>query len=355
VRPDLKRSAAIAGDLLAALGKRRDVAGRGRNENADIDLAVAWMRAYDATAIVLTEAQHLTPLLLRQVVSLAARTGVPLWLLHRAPRTDLFFSALTRHQAHEMKLRDVPKAVVRLTPAPVRETFGIDLPAAPFHQFLTTCRAALTASSHRQLITRHTTTARACGEVLDRDGTDIDVVARLVERLLNPAPCDDVLVTDIRALQLACWHRDLYLKTDIAALLASPERQLTDPVTVDHALTAYRQPHRAISVALANRQVGVTDTRAIRVRDAHATHITTRSGDRIELLEHTARALHAQLLLRNAAADAPLLDLSDRAISLALNEANEDLGIRVHGRRAERHVHPRRWLTSLGLTVQELR
>src|SRR6476661_4103355 len=70
IRPDLKRSAVIAGDILAALGKRRDVAGLGRNENEDIALAIAWLRAYDITGLVATEAQRLSPLCLRQLVQL---------------------------------------------------------------------------------------------------------------------------------------------------------------------------------------------------------------------------------------------------------------------------------------------
>jgi hypothetical protein len=150
----------------------------------------------------------------------------------------------------------------------------------------------------------------------------------------------------------------MYLKVDLDRLLASPERQTTDATTVDGLLIAYRQPHRAICVTLAMHQVGVADTTALRIRDADPNGvITTRGTRRVTLGKHAAAALRAQTHLRlgaRATADDGLLTVTDRAISQALNDANLDLNIRVHGRRAERHQHPRRWLTALGLIPYEL-
>jgi hypothetical protein len=105
-------------------------------------------------------------------------------------------------------------------------------------------------------------------------------------------------------------------------------------------------------------QVGVSETTLLRLRDADlAGALTTPSCRRIFLLEHTTAALRAQVFLRTQARARPgdsLLTVSDRAISTALNEANVDLDVRVHGRRAERYQHPRRWLSSLGFTLHEL-
>jgi hypothetical protein len=358
IRPDLKRGAAISSDILGALGKRRDVAGRGRNENQDVELALAWLGAYDITALVATEAQRLTPLVLRNLVALAGSAGLPLWLLHRSPRTDRFLQTLTRHHAHPMRLSDVPKPRVRTALAGERPTLGVALPTAAFHAFLSSCRQTLIQPGYDRLALRHTAVAARCLHRMEEGGTGIHLIARLVEEILLPAPQDDLLVTDIRALQLAAWHHDIYVKTDIAALLASPERQLVDPISVDQALVAYRQPHRPVAVALAAHQIGVGDIAAIRVSDASPDgQVTTRGGRSITLGEHGARALTALLCLRTshgASPDAALLGVPERAISLALNDANTDLGIRVYGRRAERYVHPRRWLTSLGLSVYEL-
>lgn len=354
IRPDLKRSAVIAGDILAALGKRRDVAGIGRNENQDVALAVAWMRAYEITALVATEAQRLSPLVLRQLIALAHAADTPLWLLHRAPRTDNFMHALERRRAHPRPLDEVPPFRASGDTAGTRPTLNVRLPGVGFHQFLTACHATLPAQGHDRVALRHASTSTRCYEVLLRDGSTPDVIARLAEGILREAPQDDLLLTDIRALQLAAWHTDVYLKTDVALLLASPERQLTDPETVDQALTAYRQPHRAIAVTLAMHQVGVHDIHALQIRHANpnGTTLTLPSGREVALPQHTVHALRSLLHIRSSQAGSAesLLNVPERAISQALNDANTDLGIRVHGRRAERHVHPARWLRKLGLT-----
>jgi hypothetical protein len=60
-RPDLRRLHVLAGDVLAALGKRRDLAGKGRNEQDDVRHAVAWATAHGITDLVVTEAQRLHP------------------------------------------------------------------------------------------------------------------------------------------------------------------------------------------------------------------------------------------------------------------------------------------------------
>ena len=358
IRPDLKRGAVIASDILAGLGKRRDVAGLGRNQAQDTALAKAWLRAYDIEHLVATEAQRLTPLLLRYLVTLASDTGLQLWLLHRSPRDDVFLRGLTKRGAHPMQVSDVPAAQHQLALEESRPTLAVYLPAAGFHQFLSACRDNLNATDHSKVLTRHRTRTALFEAALHRDGANIKTIALLMEQVLRPAPHDDLLTIDLRALQTACWQRDLYVKTDLPTLLASPERQQCDPEIADRALMAYRQPHRAVAVALAAQQVGVTDTHALRITDAHPDGtLNVPDGRRLELGEHTRRALRALLLLRKtqgAQAHEPLLNVKERAISSALIDANSQLDIRVHGRRAERHVHPRRWLTALGLTVASL-
>lgn len=359
VRPDLRRSAVVAGDILAALGKRRDVAGIGRREHDDIELAIAWMHAYDTAALVLTEAQRLHPLVLRQVIAWAKEANVPLWLLHRPPCTDAFVHYLVRIAAHPRPLDEVPQPVTRSTRTGERPSLKVTLPTAGFHQFRSACTTTLGPKAAERVELRHASTAVRCYDVLRRDGATPDVIARLVEGVLRTAPQDDLLVTDIRALQLAAWHHDVYLKADIPLLLASPERQLTDLETVDQALVAYRQPHRSVAVTLAMHQIGVRALQAITVdmADRRGRFVACPDGRTIDMPEHAARAVRALVELRHnhsASSTAPLFDVTERAISQALNDASTDLNIRVYGRRAERHVHPNRWLRRLGLTPHSL-
>lgn len=358
IRPNLKRSAVIAGDILSALGKRRDVAGKGRNENQDIALVLAWLHAYEITDLVAIDAQNLTRLTLRQLVSLAKAAGVHLWLLHRPPRSDEFFTMLERVRAHPMRYRDLPQPQPRQTLTGTRLSLGIDQsPWPPFHSFRSSLRAELPSGAYDSLTAHFDEEFNHYDEVLDRDGSTPEVIATLVERAMSPAPLDDSLVTSIRALQLASWHHDMYLKTDIPALLASSERAVIDPVTIDETLVGYRQPHRAIVVALAAQQIGVTATLALTLVDAANGFPLISDARPIRLHEHTQRACRAQLELRRrqgAQGNDPLFLLTDRAVSSALNEAALDFGIAVHGRRAERYVHPRRWLARLGITLTAL-
>lgn len=358
IRPNLKRSAVIAGDILAALGKRRDVAGKGRNENEDVALVLAWLHAYDITALVATEAQNLTRLTLRHLVALAKSAGIPLWLLHRPPRSDDFIRNLARAPAHLLRLADVPILHTRTAAVGSRAGFGVDLaPVPPFDRFRSVVRERVSPEDYASIESHFTDTFTRCDDLLDRDGATADVIATLVESVMAPAPLDDALIVGVRALQLAAWHHDAYVKTDIPALLASSERQLIDPITIDEALVAYRQPHRALVVALAAQQVGVLATLKITIGDAKSPGLRVPDGRVLHLHEHTARACRAQVELRRrhgATAGDPLLPLTDRAVSTALNQAALDFGIAVHGRRAERHVHPRRWLARLGITVSSL-
>lgn len=369
IRPDLKRFAVIAGDLLAALGKRRDVAGIGRNEHEDIALAGAWMHAYDTTAIVVTEAQRLSPRLLTHLVKFAKAQHLPLWLLHHPPHTDTYLRHLDRRTAHPRHLDEVPQAIEASVPEnAARPILHLDLPAASFHHFLDACRQHLTDAQYAALDERHTRTRTHAERALRLEGTAtepgrlqqaVKVLANLVEETLLQAPDDDLLITDIRAIQAAAWEHDLYLQSDMPALLASSERVTHTPAAVDEQLTAYRQPARILSVALGTRQVGVTAITQVRYSDTDpAAGTIDIEGRTLRLGPHTRRALRAQHHLHDSGVGADprdrLIAAADRAVSSALNDARTDLDIHVHGRRAERHVHPNRWLNKLGLTVHDL-
>lgn len=358
IRPNLKRSAVIAGDILSALGKRRDVAGKGRNENEDVALALAWLHAYDISALVAVDAQNLTRLTLGHLVKLAKAASLPLWLLHRPPRGNDYDRLLSRVNAHPMRIDDVPPPQTRQLEAGVRLGFGIpDVSNVPFERFRSTLRADVDldlmdiVNAHFDHVFTH------CDDTLDRDAPSVDVLANLVEWILGPAPLDDALLIGVRALQLAAWHHDVYVKADFAALLSSSERQLSDPITIDQELIGYRQPHRALVVALAAQQVGVLTMLDLTLESITPEGIKIAPRRTVPLLEHTARAAAAQVHLRTcagAASSSKLLPLTDRAISAALGQAALDFGIAVHGRKAERHIHPRRWLARLGITAMAL-
>ena len=358
-RPDLRRLHVLAGDVLAALGKRRDLAGKGRNEQDDVRHAVAWATAHGITDLVVTEAQRLHPQILRGLITLASDVGARLWLVHRPPREDTFVRALTRRGATEADLTDVP--VPAAAPqAPIAEQ--AELPAVPAEEFTTfrvSCQQTLPAEDATRVDAHFTATAARCDAALRDAGATRATVADLLHRLLNPAPGDAQLTVAMRALQTAAWHHDLYVKIDLPRLMHSEERPRIPTAEADAALAAYRQPHRAITVALTRAGADLTDITAVHLRDAaddgSALHV---SGERIAVGPHTTRAVLAQRELRAAAGagpDDPLLPYSPKALAKALTEAAADLGIHVHGRRAERtRDHAEGALRALGVTVEAL-
>jgi hypothetical protein len=358
-RPDLRRLHVLAGDVLAALGKRRDLAGKGRNEQDDVRHAVAWATAHGITDLVVTEAQRLHPLILRALITLAGDVGAQLWLVHRPPREDEFVRALTRRGATDAALAAVPlPAAAPQAPVVARA----ELPAVPAEDFTTfrnSCQQTLSPEDAARVEAHFTATAARCDAVLGNAGANRATVADLLHRILNPAPADAQLTVELRALQTAAWHHDLFVKIDLPRLLHSEERPRITTAEADAALAAYRQPHRAITVALTRAGRDLTDITAVRLRDAADDGTSVKvAGEGIAVGPHTARAVRAQRQLRvavGAGLDDPLLPYSSKALAKALTEAATDLGIHVHGRRAERtRDHTEGALRALGVTVEAL-
>ncbi len=355
VRPSIRRTHTVATDVMAALGKRRDLAGKGRNEHEDIQLAVAWLRAYDTRELVLVDAQHLGSKVLGNVVRLAATADVDLWLLHRAPGSDVFARALHRHASTTKTLADCPApAPIRATPALVRA-----FPAVPrhdVHQFRTAVETTLTGPDRDTVLGCLDATAASAHTRLAAEGATAATVANLVDDLLLDAPCDDELITRIRGIQLAAWHHNVFLRVDLTTLLNSEERPSLPATEVDAALIAYRQPHRIITIALTRRGHSIHDVTELRRRDVLEGGQQLRIGDRIvDVPPPVTRALRVALNIAPGEPDDRLLPYAPQTLAAVLTDATNDLGLHVKGRRAER-TRPKHtaYLDRLGITVRRL-
>lgn len=361
VRPNLRRIHVLGGDILSALGKRRDLAGKGRNEHDDVAHAVAWLRADHTTHLVITEAQRLHPLILRSLDELGERAGVTLWLLHAPPRSDAFTRALARRCDTTATYAEVPQPLAPAArddqdatcpPLPI-------VPAVDFTRFLTACRDRLPSDDTALVLERFRSVADQCQQALSDHGATARTIAELVRTILSPAPADAELTTAIRALQVAAWHHDLYIKVDLARLLHSEERPRVLPADAARALLAYRQPYRAITAALTQRGLGVADISAIPIRDTdpEGAQVNYR-GFPVSLTPDTARAVRAQLHLRQEAgaeSHEALLPQTPKALAKALTDAAIDLNIRLQGRRAERtRPQDTSCLRRVGITVASL-
>jgi hypothetical protein len=358
-RPGLRRIHTLAGDTLAALGKRRDLSGKGRNQSEDVAHAVAWLQAYDTSDLVVTEAQRLHPLILRNLCSLAENANTNLWLLHAPPRSDAFMRILAHRATETHVVAMVPAAVPAAKRAPAAPDRLPAVPDADFTTFRATYLRELPSAVAANVDARFRRTLRTCDEALARDGATPASVAGLVHDLLNPAPADPELTVDIRALQVAAWHHDLYVKVDLPRLLHNEERPRMAPHVSDDAMTAYRQPYRAITVALTRAGHALQDLTAITLADAAACDGSVLcAGICTQLSDTAARAVAAQRYLRHAAGaldDDVLLPHTSKALAKALTDAANDVGVHVYGRRAERtRPHTHSALRRLGITIAVL-
>lgn len=124
-------------------------------------------------------------------------------------------------------------------------------------------------------------------------------------------------------------------------------------------MLAYRQPYRALTAALTRHGFGVADLTTVAISHTEPDAGTLRClGDTVTLTAAATTALRAQLYLRrNHGADDndPLLPHTPKALAKALTDAQTDLGVHVHGRRAERtRNHTTRALRQLGITLHPL-
>lgn len=357
-RPNLRRAYILAGDILAGLGKRHDLAGKGRNQHLEITLATVWLRAHHTSDLVITDAQRLHPKILGTVCRLAADAGVDLWLLHRVPTSDAFLHALERRTDVTKHIDDVPPPRTLNNKSTAPAAFPT-VPRHDVHLFRAAIEQALTGDARTTVLKRLNTISRDAQNTISGQGTNAATISRLVDDILADAPDDNELITAIRGIQLAAWHHDLFLKVDIDTLLHSEERPTLPETHVDDALPVYRQPHRILTCALTRRGHGLHDITALRLCDVHDDGASLAvAGQELPVPAGLARAARAALLLRQhdgAAPSDPLLPYAEQTLAAVLTDAANDLGLHVKGRRAERSrpghtAHLRR----LGLTLVDL-
>jgi hypothetical protein len=360
-RPGLSRIHVLAGDILDSLGKRRDVAGKGRNEAEDVIYAIAWLRAHAVRFLVVLHAERLEHGVLRRLSDLADRAGCDLWLVHTSPSTDAFHLALDRLDPEERELATLPTASPKPTETtPVEAEVLPDLPRVDFTMFLATCQERLEPADLARVEQSFTEEVAAHYFGLADGGNTVDAVGKRVHAILNPAPDDDMLTLRLRALQVAAWRRNLFVAVDLPKVINSEERPRQAPHIADEKMAVYKQPHRALAVALTREGFGAREIGEIRIADADPAgrHLQC-AGRRVGVTGQPVIALRAQMELRKrqGAGDAePLIPHTPKALAKVLTEAASDLGVHVHGRRVERTrpkdtMHLRR----IGITVAELR
>lgn len=358
IRPNLRRVHVLAGDILAALGKTRDVSGKGRNESEDVLLAAAWLAAHHTKDLVLVGVELLHPRILHSATTLAATARVDLWLLHRPPMTDIVHRAIRRRSTAVATFEEVPQLFQPLPSA----ASVLGLPAVPNHDFHLFAAAVIAelepTDADAVLCVLHSGIASAIDEIVIAGDPRTGVINSLTH-LVRAAPERAELVTGIRAIQVAAWNHDLHVSVDLTQLLNSEERPRVSPENATQALLSYRQPYRTLAWTLAHHQVGVDEASRLPISaaDDSGSTITTTVGA-LTVPAQLTSAVRAQKALRHHAGaplEMPLLPYTAKTLGYALTDAANDLGLPAHGRIAERHsLAPQAWLKKLGITIRTL-
>ena len=359
VRPNLRRIHVLAGDILEALGKTRDVSGKGRNESEDVQpcRSLAGSSPHDGARTRRCPAP--SPRILHSVTKLAATANVDLWLLHRPPMTDIVHRAIRRRSTTTATFEEVPQTI-QSSAAPITATSDWpDVPNHDFHLFAAAVNATLQPpEAGTVLAALRTGIIDAEARIVSSVDPQAGVIATLTQ-LIRTVPVRAELVTGVRAIQTAAWNHDLHVSVDLTQFLNSEERPRVSPNDAAQALLAYRQPYRSIAWILSHHGVGVEEASCLpsSATDATGSTIATTIGT-IAVPRLLTTAVRAQRALRSsegAQRDEPLLPYTAKTLGYALTDAAKDLGLPTHGRLAERQsIAPLAWLKKLGIIIRKL-
>lgn len=352
IRPGLRRGAAIASDALSALGKNLTLHGHGRNEQEDIRLAAAWIRARQISHVVMWDAHELTTRTLPTAVAIAEQSGVHLWLAYGAPISDSLLRRLAAYPRAE--LASIPVATPQEAPeSSTKAPWDLGLPAEePFFLF----RTRVPDAQSLQVIAYERQMANTM-EALDEAGDARTSIRQALTNTILEGDSDASMCARIKGIQAAAWHHDIYVSIDLDRLLNSPERPRVPPHEMDHLLLAYRQPLRAIAVGLALRGVGIKDITGLSLSDITDNGHLPPSMWIDDPSPALCLALRAQRLFRvsqGASPADPLLPLVQRTLTTYVHQAGLDLGIHSCVARIPTMTSRSKWLNGLGIRIESL-
>lgn len=352
VRPNLRRGAAVAADLLSALGKDLSWHGKGRNEQSDRALAVAWIRAMGAQDIVVSNAQHAPESALRFLATLSQECGTTTWLLYRAPIRDTTLGLIHSLASHSDDWAAVPLPEPgNHTPVTTSNCIPFPVPAVDFLSF----QRAAAASEEWSEALRVFSDQLNISHLSLLDHPSAAGIHSLVARLLVQAHGTSELISRLRACQLAAWKAGHLLSIDFSTLPPSQELPTTPLAELDQALMRYRQPQRIVVNSLCARGIPLAEVQRLTLAEATQDPTLPRLVDRpTNALTTATEALVHLRRQEGASEDAFLLVQDAKTLATYVTHAIADTGINIAGRRVERVHEISKWLKQLGLTVRPL-
>lgn len=378
IRPDTRRFGWVARDILAALGKREDVSGKGRNNESDTRLAQIWLVAHSIGDLVVVGVEALRSDLISELAMFAFTCGLRLWLVadHELPASASRVFAQwpvvpvgqAKFDAHWQPR--VFAAAAR--PVPSRSLWPTHVPNSDFPVFLTDVHHLLPKPQAQVVDGRFRQAAAAASEALQNpELTDVTAehVAGLLRAHLNDCVSLAEMVTVVRAFQVAAFHLGWFVQVDTTSFLASSEHKIH--ATVRNAQTwrslrAYKQPYRSAVCALRGSDIDLARQQQITIADVEPDggHVAI-AGEHIRIRDDAAVYVRAMLLYRLAdgAKPADLLftrrdggQVGVRKLVQVLMDAATELGVVLYAGQVKRSNRSNRlWRQGQGISVQLLR
>ena len=245
----------LAGEILAALGKREDFAGTGRNAEKGWARAIMWLIAEQVTDLVVLRAGTLAAAQWVRLCEIAAICQIRLWLVVLGRPMTEAQSRVTRDWPFRHIRYDGIPAIGRHKPRSRAAHAAItarlpDVPTVDFTMFRALCRRTQTDDDFRRIddVFRATLT-RIAREVGGRRAIHVDDAARICCREVEDAEdLNDALVR-LRATQCVLFDRAILVRIRVPQLVANAPRRPLDENGAS-ALHGYTAPEYACLGAL---------------------------------------------------------------------------------------------------------
>ena len=376
-RPATRRTGWLSREVLSALGKSFEVAGKGRNAQEDTALVPVWLAAHEVTDLLVAGVEVLSLDHLHHLAALASGLRLRLWLVADHVASEAIHSLAAawpvtpvpqdRFDAHWSAATNAREPAESPPTGP--EAWPAEVPLADFPVFLAEANSRLTPDAAAAVGLRFLEAFSEAGRLLDSVVDDLteDTASEAIRRMLRGCATRSEMVTVVTAFQAAAFHRRWLVLVDRDSLLSSGSGHLaalaSNPQTWVK-LRAYRQPYRAAVCALNAADLDLTTLRRLSVGAVSHDGTTLEvAGVAVVVPAGSEVFIRAQLLLRiadGAKSDSPLFAsrtgqlLGVRTLAGALDAAARELGLVFSAGLTRTTRTPKQWRQRHGISVQSL-
>lgn len=359
VRPDMRRTASLAYDVLLGMGKNPGVRGGSHKDARDVTTRLApWLLAHRTEWVVMFSAQEIpAKIIAGGLLDGAIAGGARVLLVADAHQRAVVHKAVAGYGATAyVDYREwAAQQGVRLGAATPEQSEVTDegfawdavaLPKTDWPWFRARCRDQLAPEHFAAVDDLYIHALRTVRDEAPDYPPKTQVPQRLdvlplvaiLGRLLDDRYTRAEGTVVLRAAQAALFGRGYLLRTEVDSmlnLLVDGDRPATLTDAQWQSLRAYQQQWRGAACALAASGYGVNDTLGLLMRDVDAARragTTALAGKTVDPRGwEFVMAQYFERVLEGADYDEPLFSAARTMITRALRDSRNDLGLRLGG------------------------